>query len=97
MFKWDRNWDAVGAKKETQRTPIPLASNPARKPKSESVRSNATLVVRLVWVGLLCNGILHAADSYPPPPTWQPNPEQREHLRRSLTRLNSSTLAACRA
>jgi hypothetical protein len=50
-----------------------------------------TLALGLTCVGLFWNGPLRAAVSYPAPPPWQPNPEQREHLRRSLTLLNAST------
>ncbi|HWH68628.1 MAG TPA: hypothetical protein VNT26_04550 [Candidatus Sulfotelmatobacter sp.] len=34
-----------------------------------------------------------AAPSYPAPPAWQPDPKQREQLRRSLTLLETSTPA----
>jgi hypothetical protein len=57
------------------------------------MRSNITVAVGIFCVGLLGNGILLAAASYPGPPPWQPDPEQREHLRRSLTLLNSRTPA----
>ncbi len=43
---------------------------------------------------LICANLLwqiRAAAPYPSPPPWQPEPEQREHLRRSLTLLSSST------
>jgi hypothetical protein len=40
----------------------------------------------LLW---LCAA--HAAVAYPALPAWTPDPEQREHLRRSLTLLRSST------
>ena len=36
---------------------------------------------------------LRGAVSYPAPPSWQPDPQQREHLRRSLTLLSASTPA----
>jgi hypothetical protein len=49
------------------------------------------VAVVLACAGLLGQGSLRAADSYPAPPPWQPEPAQREHLRRSLTLLESST------
>ncbi len=55
------------------------------------MKLNTTIALGLICAGLLCNGPLRAADSYPAPAPWQPNPGQREHLRRSLTLLNSST------
>jgi hypothetical protein len=39
-------------------------------------------------IGAVC---LQAAAPYPPPPAWQPDPAQREFLRRSLTLLQTST------
>lgn len=45
----------------------------------------------LICAAILWNAPLRAADSHPAPVPWQPNPEQREHLRRSLTLLNTST------
>jgi hypothetical protein len=47
----------------------------------------------LTFVCLLWQIPLRAAVSYPAPPPWQPDPEQREHLRRSLTLLSTSTPA----
>ena len=51
------------------------------------------LTLGLTCAGLLWSAPLHAAVSYPAPPPWQPDPEQREHLRRSLTLLGASTPA----
>jgi hypothetical protein len=52
-------------------------------------------IIELAWAcsALLWKAGTCAADSYPAPPPWQPEPEQREHLRRSLTLLNDSTPA----
>lgn len=55
------------------------------------MKSTTSLILGLLCAGFLWNGPLCAADSYPAPAPWQPSPEQREHLRRSLTLLNSST------
>ena len=55
------------------------------------MKPNTTVALGLICAGLLCNGPLRAAESYPAPSPWQPNPEQREHLRRSLTLLDTST------
>jgi hypothetical protein len=52
---------------------------------------NTTIALGLIYAGLLWNGRLCAVDSYPAPSPWQPNPGQREHLRRSLALLNTST------
>lgn len=54
---------------------------------------NTSFALGLTCIGLLSNGPLRAAAPYPAPPPWQPDPEQREHLRRSLTLLNTSTPA----
>lgn len=50
------------------------------------------LACSLVWASLACHNLI-GAKAYPPPSPWQPQPEQRECLRRSLTLLNSSTPA----
>lgn len=50
-----------------------------------------TTTLALTCVCLLWRTPLQAADSYPAPPPWQPDPEQRQHLRRSLTLLSTST------
>lgn len=55
------------------------------------MKPNTTIALGMICAGLLWNGPLRAAESYPAPSPWQPNPEQREHLRRSLTLLNTST------
>jgi len=60
-------------------------------PQAESMRLNTTIALGFTCVGLFWNGSLDAGDSYPAPPPWLPDPGQREHLRRSLTLLNSST------
>jgi hypothetical protein len=54
--------------------------------KPKTIIELACACAALFWKGAIC-----AADSYPAPSPWQPEPEQREHLRRSLTLLNSST------
>lgn len=48
------------------------------------------MALGLVWGAWLLNFQAYA-DSYPAVPAWQPDPGQREHLRRSLTLLQSST------
>ena len=58
--------------------------------KKRAPRLTATTLA-LACLCLLCQLPLRAANPYPAPPTWQPDPEQREHLRRSLTLLSSST------
>ena len=58
------------------------------KMRLEQIIELACVCSALFWKGAIC-----AADSYPTPPPWQPEPEQREHLRRSLTLLNGSTPA----
>jgi hypothetical protein len=50
------------------------------------------LAFLLVCASLASNNLV-GAQSYPPPSPWQPNPGQREHLRRSLALLNLSTPA----
>ena len=51
-----------------------------------------TTTIRAVTCACLLWEIpLQAAVSHPAPPPWQPDPAQREHLRRSLTLLNTST------
>jgi hypothetical protein len=52
---------------------------------------NKNIAVLFACAGLFLHGSLRAADSYPAPPPWQPDPAQREYLRRSLTLLSSST------
>jgi len=52
--------------------------------------TTAVIVSLLCIATLLSSTNLNAA-LYPPPPPWQPDPAQREHLRRSLTLLNTST------
>lgn len=47
----------------------------------------------LICICLLKPIALRAAVEYPAPPPWHPDPEQREHLRRSLTLLSTSTPA----
>ena len=54
------------------------------------MRSHPTVALGLTCAALLWSGPSRAA-SYPAPPPWQPDPGQREHLRRSLTLLNTST------
>jgi len=56
------------------------------------MRSKAKLALWLACASLAWNGNLRAA-SYPAPPVWKPDAEQREHLRRSLTLLGTSTPA----
>jgi hypothetical protein len=68
-----------------------LLSHPVHHPKPKSMQLNKNIALVFACAGLLWNGLLRAADSYPAPPPWQPAPEQREHLRRSLALLNSST------
>jgi hypothetical protein len=58
------------------------------------MRLNTTAALGFICAGLLWNAPLGAAVSYPAPPPWQPDPEQREHLRRSLTMLSASAPAA---
>lgn len=55
------------------------------------MKLNTRILVGLTCISLLWNGPLNAAESFPAPKPWQPDPEQREHLRRSLTLLNTST------
>jgi hypothetical protein len=55
------------------------------------MRLQTILALGLSCFGLLGNGAVHAADSYPGPASWQPDLAQREHLRRSLTLLSLST------
>jgi hypothetical protein len=57
------------------------------------MRIHATAAIGLTCACLLGNALLQAAFSYPAPPPWQPNPDQREHLRRSLALLATSTPA----
>lgn len=57
------------------------------------MRSSTTDALRLTCACLLWNAVLQAAISYPALPPWQPDPDQREHLRRSLTLLGTSTPA----
>ncbi|HLH52567.1 MAG TPA: SGNH/GDSL hydrolase family protein [Verrucomicrobiae bacterium] len=52
-----------------------------------STRSVALTCVCLMWRTLV------SAVEYPAPSPWQPDPRQREHLRRSLTLLSTSTPA----
>ena len=52
--------------------------------------TNSTLA-SLACAVLMSQAALHAALAYPPPQVWQPDPEQREHLRRSLTMLGASS------
>jgi len=52
--------------------------------------------VKIITLALTCVSIMwqtsvRAAAAYPAPLPWQPDPEQREHLRRSLTLLSTST------
>ena len=48
-------------------------------------------MTRLALLLILGLGLPWAAMAYPAIPAWQPDPEQREHLRRSLTLMQSST------
>lgn len=57
------------------------------------MRIQKTLALGLTCCGLLWHSPARAADAYPAPPSWQPDPAQREHLRRSLTLLNAGTPA----
>ena len=57
------------------------------------MRFTATTTLALTCVCLLRQIPLLGAVSYPAPPPWQPDPEQREHLRRSLTLLSTCTPA----
>ena len=57
------------------------------------MRKRATAALGLACACLLWNAALPAAISYPSPPPWQPDPKEREHLRRSLTLLETSTPA----
>lgn len=52
---------------------------------------SSTSIVLLPGVGLVGPDPLCAAESYPAPAPWQLDSGQREHLRRSLTLLGSST------
>lgn len=54
------------------------------------MRSKAKLALCLACACLARNGALCAA-SYPALPAWKPDAEQREHLRRCLTLLSTST------
>jgi type 1 glutamine amidotransferase len=57
------------------------------------MKSKTKFALVLACAGLWTYSSLFAAIIYPAPPPWQPDPEQREHLRRSLTLLQSSTPA----
>ena len=46
---------------------------------------NIITTLALAYVCLLLQIPVRGAVPYPAPPPWQPDPEQREHLRRSLT------------
>jgi hypothetical protein len=57
------------------------------------MRLSTTAALGLTCACLLWDAPLRAALPYPAPPPWQPDPDQREHLRRSLTLLATSTPA----
>ena len=52
-------------------------------------RHKIALAMAILW--LLGRPIGFSAGTYPPPAPWQPDPAQREHLRRSLTLMAEST------
>jgi hypothetical protein len=54
------------------------------------MRTHPVVSLGLTCAVLFWSGPSRAA-SFPAPPSWQPDPGQREHLRRSLTLLNTST------
>ena len=54
------------------------------------MRLTTTAILALAGACLVWGIPLRAGVSYPAPPPWQPDPEQREHLRRSLTLLQTS-------
>jgi type 1 glutamine amidotransferase len=55
------------------------------------MRSKVKFALDMACAGLLWHSPLSAAATYPALSPWQPDSEQREHLRRSLTLLQSST------
>jgi hypothetical protein len=57
------------------------------------MRLSTILTFVLTCAPLVGKAPVHAAVAYPAPPPWQPDLQQREHLRRSLTLLSTSTPA----
>lgn len=56
-----------------------------------TMKLTTRISLALAFICLLWQLPIRAAVSYPAPPPWQPDPDQREHLRRSLTLLSTST------
>jgi hypothetical protein len=48
-----------------------LLRKPIYESRSRNMRLNTTVALGLTCVGLLWNGLLRAAVSYPTPPPWQ--------------------------
>ena len=60
------------------------------QPGGANPRPRKTTLLVLAYLALFGHAALRAAPC-PPPPAWQPDPDQRQHLRRSLTLLSTST------